>query len=95
MERRHARTGVLLAHSLPNPSPHHTKPLVAGSGKLVAAHFHCHAPTCLSMTLYNNKTGEVICREEPIYGGGTFYFTFIKIAQVNYDTGAPLSPPWP
>jgi len=40
-----------------------------GSGKLVAAHFHCHAPTCLSVTMYNNHTGEVICREDPIYGG--------------------------
>lgn len=37
--------------------------------KLVAAHFHCHAPTCLSVTMYNNDTGEVICEERPIYGG--------------------------
>ena len=29
-----------------------------GSGKLVAAHFHCHAPTCLSMTLSNADTGD-------------------------------------
>ena len=40
-----------------------------GAGKLVAAHMHCHAPTCLSMSMTNNKTGEVICREVPIYGG--------------------------
>jgi len=37
--------------------------------KLVAAHFHCHAPTCLSVALYNNATGELICEERPIYGG--------------------------
>jgi len=42
-----------------------------GKGKLVAAHFHCHAPTCLSVTMYDNKTGAVICREDPIYGGAT------------------------
>lgn len=40
-----------------------------GGGKLVAAHFHCHAPTCLSMTMYRNDTGEVICEERPVYGG--------------------------
>lgn len=40
-----------------------------GNGKLVAAHFHCHAPTCLSMKMMDNKTGEVICEERPIYGG--------------------------
>jgi hypothetical protein len=34
----------------------------------VAAHFHCHAPTCLKMEIYNNKTGELLCREEPYYG---------------------------
>jgi len=40
-----------------------------GKGKLVAAHYHCHAPTCLSMTIYRNDTREVICEERPIYGG--------------------------
>jgi len=36
---------------------------------LVAAHFHCHAPTCLRVELWNNNTGELLCRQEPIYGG--------------------------
>mmetsp|Transcript_3494 Transcript_3494/g.10810 ORF Transcript_3494/g.10810 Transcript_3494/m.10810 type:complete len:746 (+) Transcript_3494:757-2994(+) len=50
-----------------------------GGGKLVAAHFHCHAPTCLEMSMYrcnmsqvsecNATTGELICSEFPIYGG--------------------------
>merc|ERR1719322_744624 len=38
-------------------------------GKLAAAHFHCHAPTCLSVAMYNDATGELICAERPIYGG--------------------------
>lgn len=46
-----------------------------GNGKLVAAHFHCHAPTCLSMKMYrcnksievcNSTTGELICAEMPV-----------------------------
>lgn len=38
---------------------------------IVAAHYHCHAPTCLAIEVWNNKTGELLCREEPHYGGGT------------------------
>lgn len=49
----------------------------------VAAHYHCHAPTCLSMEIWTNSTGELrcevgggctggelLCREEPYYGQG-------------------------
>lgn len=36
---------------------------------LAAIHFHCHAPTCLAMEIYNNVTGELLCRQEPVYGG--------------------------
>jgi hypothetical protein len=32
---------------------------------------HCHAPTCLSMELYNNDTGELLCRNVPTYGNLT------------------------
>eukprot|EP00038_Savillea_parva_P006493 m.164130 g.164130 ORF g.164130 m.164130 type:complete len:753 (-) comp12385_c0_seq1:70-2328(-) len=46
------------------PVPDKTDPRV-----LVAAHFHCHAPTCLKVELWNNDTGELLCRQEPIYGG--------------------------
>jgi len=44
--------------------------------RLVAAHFHCHAPTCLSIALYScnpsvhtecaNRT--LLCEERPVYG---------------------------
>ena len=37
--------------------------------RIAAVHFHCHAPTCLAMELVNNKTGELLCRQEPVYGG--------------------------
>jgi hypothetical protein len=38
--------------------------------RFVAAHYHCHAPTCLRMEIYNNNTGELICREDPYHGRG-------------------------
>jgi len=53
----HTITGLL------TPAP------AGGNLRLAAAHFHCHAPTCLSMELWNNATGELLCREEPYYGG--------------------------
>jgi hypothetical protein len=35
---------------------------------------HCHAPTCLSMELYNADTGQLLCHVEPIHGeSGTVY----------------------
>ena len=53
-----------------------------GSGSLVAAHFHCHAPTCMSISMYrcdnahvapedcSAETGTLLCEERPIYGQG-------------------------
>lgn len=50
-----------------------------GEGHLAAAHFHCHAPTCLSMQMYrcplgtkvcNATTGTLLCEERPRYGHG-------------------------
>ena len=35
----------------------------------VAAHYHCHAPTCLSLEIWNNRTGELLCKEVPYHGG--------------------------
>eukprot|EP00051_Salpingoeca_urceolata_P006258 m.83056 g.83056 ORF g.83056 m.83056 type:complete len:545 (+) comp14750_c0_seq2:647-2281(+) len=29
---------------------------------------HCHAPACLSCELYNADTGDLICRQTPVYG---------------------------
>jgi len=31
---------------------------------------HCHAPSCLSMELYNADTGQLLCHVEPIFGKG-------------------------
>jgi len=59
-----------------------------GSGNLSAAHFHCHAPTCISMKMTFNDTGEVICEERPIYGGTG------KLDIKRFDeTGYILQPP--
>ena len=33
---------------------------------IAAMHFHCHAPTCLAMEIVNNRTGELLCRQEPV-----------------------------
>ena len=38
---------------------------------LVYAAAHCHSPACLSVELWNDDTGELLCRNEPMYGNGT------------------------
>ena len=35
---------------------------------LIYAAGHCHAPSCLSMELYNADTNELLCRHDPVYG---------------------------
>ena len=42
----------------------------AGNMHFVGAHYHCHAPTCIRMEIYNNITGELLCREDPYHGQG-------------------------
>lgn len=55
---------------------------------LAAIHFHCHAPTCLEMALYNNVTGDLVCKQNPIYGGTG------QIDQARFDEpGYILQPP--
>ena len=67
---------------------HTIEGVFGGGGNLSVAHFHCHAPTCLSMKMTNNATGEVICEERPIYGGTG------KLDEKRFDeTGYILQPP--
>ena len=35
---------------------------------LIYAAGHCHAPSCISMELYNADTNELLCRHDPVYG---------------------------
>eukprot|EP00658_Telonema_sp_P-2_P055629 TRINITY_DN44215_c0_g1_i1.p1 TRINITY_DN44215_c0_g1~~TRINITY_DN44215_c0_g1_i1.p1 ORF type:complete len:708 (-),score=147.60 TRINITY_DN44215_c0_g1_i1:102-2225(-) len=71
--------GVLGCAQQPDGNWVHTiRGTYSGGGKLVAAHFHCHAPTCLSVAMYrcdksvavcNETVGELLCMERPVYGG--------------------------
>ena len=72
--------------------------LFQGSGKLVASHFHCHAPTCLNVALYacnkgfstcnEKENSTLLCSESPIYGGTG------KIKEKRFDEpGFILQPP--
>jgi hypothetical protein len=35
---------------------------------LIYAAGHCHAPSCISMELYNADTGMLLCSHDPVYG---------------------------
>jgi len=38
---------------------------------LIYAGGHCHAPSCISIELYNADTGELLCRQTPLWGTGS------------------------
>jgi len=46
-------------------------PVAAGGEPvhMIKAHFHCHAPACIHMEMWNNNTGKLLCRELGLYGG--------------------------
>jgi len=39
--------------------------------ELIYAGGHCHAPSCLSIELYNADTGDLLCRQTPVFGAGS------------------------
>merc|ERR1712159_842769 len=43
-------------------------PKITAGIKPILINPHCHAPTCLSMELYNADSGELICGVHPIHG---------------------------
>merc|ERR1712098_1038096 len=73
---------------------HEIKGTYLGKGKLVAAHFHCHAPTCITMKMYRNDTGELLCEERPVYGGPGKPPAPAAVGEKRFDeTGYILQPP--
>eukprot|EP01060_Flectonema_neradi_P036402 TRINITY_DN698_c1_g2_i1.p1 TRINITY_DN698_c1_g2~~TRINITY_DN698_c1_g2_i1.p1 ORF type:complete len:718 (+),score=175.93 TRINITY_DN698_c1_g2_i1:80-2155(+) len=42
--------------------------------QLMYAGGHCHAPSCISMELYNADTGDLLCRQAPVFGDGDEIF---------------------
>lgn len=51
--------------------PDSTDPKFTKGIELIYAGPHCHAPSCLSMELYNSDTGELLCHVEPIFGSNS------------------------
>lgn len=69
---------------------------------LVALHHHCHAPTCLRVDTYNNDTGELLCRTDPVYGGTNGFVSdrpefdepgYIATPSCMWGYGPGLNPP--
>ena len=36
--------------------------------QLIFAGAHCHTPSCISLELFNSDTGQLLCKNEPVYG---------------------------
>mmetsp|Transcript_11909 Transcript_11909/g.30617 ORF Transcript_11909/g.30617 Transcript_11909/m.30617 type:complete len:553 (+) Transcript_11909:1-1659(+) len=59
------RDGVAMCN--PRTSPHCAG--ASGSGiMLIYSSCHCHAPACISCELWNADTGELLCRQVPVFG---------------------------
>jgi hypothetical protein len=56
----------------PKTQPYCADPrnVTADGVAFIMAGGHCHAPSCLSLELWNNETGELICRVTPAMGTG-------------------------
>jgi hypothetical protein len=54
--------------------------------RLIYAGGHCHAPSCISLVLHRNDTGEVLCEQIPVYGRG-------NISSDKYDESGYLALP--
>ena len=54
--------------------------------RLVYAGGHCHAPSCISLNLYRNDTGEVLCEQMPVYGTG-------NVSHDKYDEAGYIAIP--
>lgn len=52
---------------------------------LLRAGTHCHAPACLSEELYDAETGQLICRNVPLYGTGGL----TPLNETGYALGIP------
>jgi hypothetical protein len=65
-------------------SPQMIQDKYGGKFQLVYAAAHCHAPACQSLELWNDDTGELICRNTPTYGTGAAAFN-----ESGYITGIP------
>ena len=59
---------------------------------LIYAGGHCHAPSCVSMELFNADTGKLLCRHDPVYGQShevsymqffISFFVYLSSTQIN------------
>jgi hypothetical protein len=58
--------------------------------RLVSGGFHCHSPACLGGELYNDDTGELLCRVTPLLGNSTaamFEESYIWLPPCQWGTG--------
>jgi len=65
-ERANENENSAVFAAVPPPPP---RPSGCAKVYLAAMHGHCHAPTCLRLDVFDNRTNELICSVKPVYGG--------------------------
>ena len=64
LEGCHVCPEPVLVHHVARPGPEEKKRCFPPLPQ--AMHAHCHAPTCKRVELWNNDTGKLLCRQDPI-----------------------------
>ena len=59
---------------------------------LIYAGGHCHAPSCISMELFNADTGKLLCRHDPVYGQSDKVWCQTLIININFVPQAQKIP---
>ena len=62
---------------------------------LIYAGGHCHAPSCVSMELFNADTGKLLCRHDPVYGQSHEVFAqgMLSFLSLQYEPYGAISFP--
>ena len=66
--------------------------------KLIMAGGHCHSPHCISLELFNDDTGELICRITPVRGSSDATYDedgYLWLPPCQWSEHDPRLPPPP
>jgi len=80
-----------------DPNDPNTCQITKNGFNLIYASGHCHAPSCISLELFNADTGELLCSQIPVYGTNNDIFNELGYIAIppclwGYEDGL-ITPP--
>eukprot|EP01002_Notosolenus_urceolatus_P007757 NODE_306_length_2266_cov_21.156067_g238_i0.p1 GENE.NODE_306_length_2266_cov_21.156067_g238_i0~~NODE_306_length_2266_cov_21.156067_g238_i0.p1 ORF type:complete len:721 (+),score=196.19 NODE_306_length_2266_cov_21.156067_g238_i0:236-2164(+) len=65
---------MITAHFMVKDFVHGLSPYPYDGMEIIYAGAHCHAPSCISIELYDADNGQLLCRQTPLFGNSTETF---------------------